>query len=86
MRDIKILNPADSTRHYSVVIGIGGIVDSDIVVTDIKAFPIGTQLTDIDGKGYYVRVSDDMTSSDYMLVGEEGTPYFSNDFSDDFAK
>ena len=68
--NLIVLNPADKTRHYSVVIGGGAPADADEpLVIDTKTYPIGSQFTDTTGKKFYVRVAVAKVVADWQLVG-----------------
>ena len=47
--ELTILNPSDKTRMYSVATGKGAPADADdVLVTDIRTYPAGSQYTDLD--------------------------------------
>lgn len=68
--NLAILNPADKTRMYSVVIGKGVPTDTDDPInTNVKDFPIGSQYTDLTGKKFYVRTNNKGVAADWTAVG-----------------
>lgn len=69
MHKVRILNSDDKTRHYVVTIGEGLLHEADNVVTDVKTFPIGTNLTDVYHGHFYVRTGDAGVVEDYTLIG-----------------
>ena len=68
--DLIILNPADKTRLYSVATGNGAPTDTDdIINTDLKTFPVGSQYTDLTGKKFYVRTGKTKAAADWTSIG-----------------
>ena len=68
--DLVILNPADKTRMYSVATGKGVPTDADDVInTDIRKFPVGSQYTDLTDKNFYVRTAETKASDDWTIIG-----------------
>ena len=66
---ISILNPSDKTRMYTVAIGEGAPTDADdVIVTDVRKFPIGSQYTDTKGKKFYVRTAKDKAAADWTNI------------------
>lgn len=71
--DLVILNPADKTRMYSVVIGKGVPADTDDPINkDVKTYPIGSQYTDLTGKKFYVRTDNKGVAADWTETGGAG--------------
>lgn len=67
--NLVILNPADKARMYSVATGKGVPTDADdIINTNVKDFPIGSQYTDLDGKKFYVRTDNKGVAADWTAV------------------
>ena len=67
--DLVILNPADKTRMYSVATGKGVPTDADDVInTDIRKFPVGSQYTDLTGKKFYVRTAETKAAADWTAI------------------
>lgn len=67
--ELAILNPADKTRFYSVAIGKGVPTDADdVLISDIKVFPVGSTYTDIEGKKQYVRTAKELASTDWTAL------------------
>ena len=67
--NLVILNPADKTRMYSVAIGQGAPTDvDDVINTDLKSYPIGSQYTDTAAKKFYVRTGETGASADWTSV------------------
>ena len=67
--ELSILNPADKTRQYAVATCKGAVADADDkVVTDIKSFPIGSQLTDLTNKKFYVRTAAAKATTDWTMI------------------
>ena len=71
MHRVRILNPADATKHYVVAIGEGLLHEVDNVVTDVETFPIGTNLTDIYHGHFYIRTGAEGIVEDFTLMGGE---------------
>lgn len=71
MTNLRILNGADKTRHYSVVIGNGAVsAVSDALVADVQKYPIGSTYTDLDAGGKkYTRVAADKAVADWRIEG-----------------
>lgn len=68
--NLVILNPADKTRMYSVVIGKGVPTDADDPINvDVKTYPIGSQYTDLTGKKFYVRTDNKGAAADWTATG-----------------
>lgn len=68
--DLVILNPADKTRMYSVATGKGVPTDvDDVINTDIRKFPAGSQYTDLTGKKFYVRTAETKAAADWTVIG-----------------
>lgn len=66
---LSILNPSDKTRMYSVAIGEGAPADTDdVIVSDIKKFPVGSQYTDTKNKKFYVRVAKAKAAADWQNI------------------
>lgn len=71
--NLVILNPADKTRMYSVAIGKGKPTDADDVInTDLKSYPIGSQYTDLTAKKLYVRTGETGAADDWSDVAGAG--------------
>lgn len=69
IQDLAILNPADKTRMYAVATGKGTVADADdVIVTNVKDFPIGSQYTDTEGKNFYVRMADAKATADWKKI------------------
>lgn len=69
VKNLSVLNPADKTRMYSVAVGEGSVSDSDdVLVTDVKTFPVGSQFTDLEGKKFYVRTGNSKAVADWTCV------------------
>lgn len=66
---LVVLNPADKTRHYTVAIGEGSPAEEDVLVTDTKNFPAGSQYTDKSGKKFYVRIAEEAAVADWQAIG-----------------
>lgn len=67
--NLSVLNPADKTRMYAVATGNGAVQDvDDVIVTDTKTYPVGSQYTDLTGKVFYVRTADTVAVSDWTKV------------------
>lgn len=67
--NLVILNPADKTRMYAVATGQGAPADADdVLVTNVKDFPVGSQYTDVTGKSFYVRVADAVAVADWQKI------------------
>lgn len=71
MTNLRILNGADKTRHYSVVIGNGAVsAVSDALVADVQRYPIGSTYTDLDAEGKkYTRVAANKAVEDWRIEG-----------------
>lgn len=71
LTNVKILNGSDKTRHYSVVIGNGAIAAvSDLLVSEVKVYPIGSTYTDLDAAGnFYIRVAAAKAVADWRVIG-----------------
>ena len=68
--NLVILNPADKTRMYAVATCEGSPADADdVVVTNIKDFPIGSQLTDTENKAFFVRTAAEKSVGDWAQIG-----------------
>lgn len=66
---LSILNPADKTRMYTVAIGEGAPTDTDdVLVADVKKFPVGSQYTDTKGKKFYVRTAKAKAAADWTNI------------------
>lgn len=66
---LSILNPSDKTRMYTVAIGEGAPTDADdVIVADIKKFPIGSQYTDTKDKKFYVRTAKAKAVADWTNI------------------
>lgn len=66
---LSILNPSDKTRMYTVAIGEGAPTDaSDVIVADVKKFPIGSQYTDTKNKKFYVRTAMTKAAADWTNI------------------
>lgn len=66
---LSILNPSDKTRMYTVAIGEGAPTDADdVIVTDVRKFPIGSQYTDTKGKKFYVRTAKAKAVEDWTNI------------------
>lgn len=66
---LSILNPSDKTRMYTVAIGEGAPADADdVIVTDVKKFPIGSQYTDTKDKKFYVRTAEAKAVDDWTNI------------------
>lgn len=73
IKNLTILNPADKTHLYAVVIGKGAPADvDDRLVTDTHAFKVGSQYTDLTGKKLYIRVNTEKTVTDWAEIGGAG--------------
>lgn len=71
--NLTILNPADKTHLYAVVIGKGAPADVDArLVTDTHVFKVGSQYTDLTGKKLYIRVTTKKTADDWVAIGGAG--------------
>lgn len=69
VKNLVILNPADKTRMYSVVIGKGAPSDAtDPLVADVKTYPVGSQYTDLTAKKFYVRTANAGVAADWTVV------------------
>lgn len=68
--DLTVLNPSDKTRHYAYASGNGAPDSSDALVTDVKAYPAGSQYLDLAGGLLFVRtaVSTPPAPSDWKAV------------------
>lgn len=67
--ELTVLNPADKTRMFSVATGKGAVSDAtDVIVTNVKDFPVGSQYTDITGGSFYVRVAKEGQVSDWKKI------------------
>lgn len=67
--NLVILNPADKTRMYAVATGKGAPTDEDDVInTNIKDFPVGSQYTDLTGKKFYVRMESNGVAADWTAI------------------
>lgn len=72
--NLTILNPADKTHLYAVVIGKGAPADVDNrLVTDTHVFKVGSQYTDLTGKKLYIRVDTKKTVADWAEIGGAGS-------------
>lgn len=70
---LKILNPADKTHLYAVVIGNGAPADVDNrLVTDTHVFKVGSQYTDLTGKKLYIRMATKKVEADWVAIGGAG--------------
>ena len=68
--NLAILNPADKTRMYSVAVGNGAPTDANApLISQVNTFPVGSQYTDLTGKGFYVRVDKNLVAADWNKVG-----------------
>lgn len=68
--NLVVLNPADKTRMYSVVIGKGAPSDKDDPInSNTKDFPIGSQYTDLTEKKMYVRTDNKGVAADWTKLG-----------------
>ena len=66
---LSILNPADKTRMYTVAIGEGAPTDTDdVLVADVKKFPVGSQYTDTKAKKFYVRMAKAKAAADWTNI------------------
>lgn len=66
---LSILNPSDKTRMYTVATGEGAPTDaSDVIVADVKKFPIGSQYTDTKNKKFYVRIAKSKAAADWTNI------------------
>ena len=66
---LSILNPSDKTRMYTVAIGEGAPADADdVIVADVKKFPIGSQYTDTKNKKFYVRTAKAKAAADWTNI------------------
>lgn len=55
--NVRILNPADKTRLYTVAIGTGAIAATDDLVTDTNKWPAGSTYTNTASRITYTRVA-----------------------------
>lgn len=63
------MNPADKTRMYTVAIGEGAPTDTDdVLVADVKKFPVGSQYTDTKNKKFYVRTAKAKAAADWTNI------------------
>lgn len=68
--ELAILNSSDKTRMYSVATGKGAPTDADDPINaNVKAFPIGSQYTDLTGKKLYVRTGKNGVAADWTTIG-----------------
>lgn len=68
--NLAILNSSDKTRMYSVATGNGAPTDADDPINaNVKAFPIGSQYTDLKGKKFYVRTGKSGAAADWTTIG-----------------
>lgn len=67
--NLVILNSADKTRHYSVAMGEGAVADADdVIVTDLKSYPLGSQYTDLTNKTMSVRTAANKAVADWTVL------------------
>lgn len=72
---LSVLNSGDKSYKHAVATGLGAIADADdVIVTDVKTFPVGSQYTDLTNKKFYVRTAVSATPAvaDWTLVGPAG--------------
>lgn len=68
--ELVILNPSDKTRMYAVSTGKGAPVDADdVIVTNVRDFPVGSQYTDLKDKKFFVRVEVKKVAADWLAIG-----------------
>lgn len=68
--ELVILNPSDKTRMYAVLTGKGTPTDADdVIVTNVRDFPVGSQYTDLTGKKFFVRVAVAKAATDWKEIG-----------------
>ena len=66
--NVKILNPADKTRFYTVATGTGvPSTTTEELVANVKKFPIGSQYTDVAGN-FFVRIAAAAAVLDWKKV------------------
>ena len=67
--ELRILNPADKTRMYSVATGKGAPVDVDEpLLIDTHSYKIGSTYTDLTGKKMYVRTATAGVVADWVII------------------
>lgn len=67
---LVILNPSDKTRMYAVSTGEGAPADvDDVIVTNVRDFPVGSQYTDLTGEKFFVRVAVKKVVADWKEIG-----------------
>ena len=73
IENLTILNPADKTHLYAVVIGKGApaAVDNRLI-TDTHVFKVGSQYTDLIDKKLYIRVDTKKVVTDWAEIGRAG--------------
>lgn len=68
--ELVILNPSDKTRMYAVSTGKGAPANADdVIVTNVRDFPVGSQYTDLTGKKFFVRVAVNKAVADWKEIG-----------------
>ena len=69
IKNLAILNPTDASRMYSVATGEGAPADDNVLASDIKNFPVGSQFTDTKNKKFYVRTDKQKKGADWTNIG-----------------
>lgn len=67
--ELTVLNPSDKTRMYAVATGKGAPTDvDDVLVTDLRTYPVGSQYTDLTGSKFYVRTKAESKVADWVNI------------------